>query len=325
MAPVANRPFLERMLTWLRLYEVTDVTVALNHLPEVIMRHFGDGQAWGLNLQYLIEDAPLGSGGAIKNAEDLLGKGTFLVVNGDIFTDLNLAKMLDFHQRRQAQMTISLERVEDPTPYGVVDMEADGRLRRFVEKPSREEAPSNYINAGVWLFEPEMLQKMPPAGQPFSVEREFWPGSLEQGVAMFGYAEEYYWLDIGTVERYLQAHLDLLGGRIQAELAEPQVSPGIWLGKDTEIHSQAKLRPPVIIGAHTRIGPGAEITESVVGPNSEIMAGATVSSSVLWEGCAVEAGATVCHSVIGARQRIPAGAMLENAAMEDQGACAPEP
>ncbi|NIM04281.1 MAG: NTP transferase domain-containing protein [Armatimonadetes bacterium] len=324
IVPLANTPFLERMLTWLRRHGLMDVILAVNHLPEMIRDCFGDGSSFGVNLEFLLEDIPLGSGGAIRNAQHLLGEETFLVLNGDILTDLNLEKMIQFHRTRKAQMTISLARVEDPSGYGVVDMEADGRLRRFVEKPAPEEAPSNYINAGAWLFEPETLDKMPVKGTPFSVEREFWPKCLEEGMPMFGYPEDCYWMDIGTVNRYLEAHRDLLAGRIQVSIKEPEISPRIWQGKGAQVHPGATLIAPVIIGAGATVGPDAEISDTVIGPGSIIEAGAVVCKSVLWEKVQVGQGARITNSVIGARQKIDPKRILDDTAVEELGARSPE-
>ena len=323
IVPLANRPFLERMVVWLRRHGLTDVILALNHLPEMIESQFGNGRSLGVSLRYLLEEPPLGSGGAMRNAQHLLGEDTFLVLNGDIFTDLNLREMIEFHRLRKAKMTISLAQVEDPSGYGVVEMDAVGRLRRFVEKPPPGEAPSNYINAGAWLFQAEMLEKMPAGGQPFSVERDFWPACLREGVAFFGYPGECYWMDIGTVSRYLQAHHDLLAGRISAHIEEPETSPGVWIGEGTRIHAEARLRPPVIIGRKAEIAAGAEISDSVVGPGSRIGAGAVVRGSVLWEEVEVGSDAQIVRSVIGARQSIAPDSVLEETALEDRGACAP--
>jgi len=324
MVPVANKPFLERVLGWLKRYQLTDITLALNYSPDRIMHHLHDGSAFGVKLRYLIEDSPLGSGGAIKNAAQLLGNEPFLVLNGDILTAINLKEMIDFHRQNNSQITISLAQVEDPSHYGVVAMEANGRLNKFVEKPPAGEAPSNYINSGVWIFEPSVLSEMPPAGAPFSIEREFWPNFLQEGKPMFGFASDSYWIDIGTIERYKQAHRDLLAGRIEVELAEKQVSPGIWLGEGAKIVPGAVLQPPVIIGAHTRICAGAQITNSVVGAGCNIADGAIIQGSVLWEEVEVGKAAGIVDSVIGAGQKIAEGTQFCNAAIEDLGAKAPQ-
>ena len=324
MVPVANKPFLERVLGWLKRYQLTDITLALNYSPDRIMHHLHDGSAFGVKLRYLIEDSPLGSGGAIKNAAQLLGNEPFLVLNGDILTAINLKEMIDFHRQNNSLITISLARVEDPSHYGVVAMEANGRLTRFVEKPPAGEAPSNYINSGVWIFESSVLDEMPPAGTPFSIEREFWPNFLQEGKPMFGFANDSYWIDIGTVQRYLQAHKDLLAGRIAVELAEKQVSPGIWLGEGAKIEPGAALQAPMIIGAHTRICAGAEISNSVIGPGCNIADGAILQGSVLWEEVEVGKKAKMVDSVIGAGQKIGENRQLCNAAIEDLGAKAPQ-
>lgn len=324
IVPIANKPFMERMLSWLQSYGMTEVVLALNYLPQMISDQLGDGSTWGLKLDYLIEDEPLGSGGAIKNAQHLMGSETFLVLNGDVFTDLDLGQMIEFHRQRGAQMTISLAEVDDPSGFGVVEMAADGRLRRFVEKPPKEEAPSRYINAGAWLFEPEILDKMPERGKPFSIEREFWPLCLEQGVPMYGYPGNCYWLDIGTVERYKEAHRDLLAGRVSTDIEEPETAPGIRVGAGAQVSCNAQLVPPVIIGAGAEIADGAQVSGSVVGAGCKIGPRAVLQESIIWEGAEIGADAEVLNSVVGARQKVAEGHILNDTALPDYGACAPK-
>jgi NDP-sugar pyrophosphorylase family protein len=324
LAPLANLPFIDRMLSWLSKHDLREIVIALNHFPEMIQGYIGDGDRWGIKVDYLLEEIPLGSGGAIKNAQQLLaGEDTFLVLNGDILTDLDLTKMLDFHRRNSSQITISLTQVEDPSHFGVVDQTRAGRLLCFVEKPSPGAAPSNLVNAGAWIFQAEALERMPPQGQPFSVEREFWPQCLAEGLPMFGYFEPCYWLDIGTIERYLQANQDIMAGKIRPILQEKEVSPGIWLGDGATVSDEVTLVPPVIIGAGAKIGAGAAIARSVIGPGTIIESGASVADSVLWENIKVESGATIIHSVIGGKQVVAGDTLLEGSALQDLGASAP--
>jgi NDP-sugar pyrophosphorylase family protein len=323
MVPIANRPFMERALDWLARAGIQEVIIALNHMPERISEHFGTGRQWGVKLSYIIEDTPLGSGGAIRNATSLLADETFLVINGDILTDLDLKQMTAFHRERGSQISISLAKVEDPSHYGVVDMEPDGRLRRFVEKPPRAEAPSNFINAGVWLFEPEMLAEMPPIGEPFSVERAFWPACLARGVRMYGYYEDCYWIDIGTLEHYRQVHQDLLAGKINIEFKEHETQPGIWVGAGAQVAAGAAITAPVIIGEHARIAAGAQISNSVIGPDCVVETGAQVTECVLWEKVRIGTGMQVHDCVIGARQEITQKSLFSEACC-DAGACAPQ-
>jgi NDP-sugar pyrophosphorylase family protein len=325
LAPLANLPFIDGMLSWLSRHGLKEIIVALNHFPEMICAYIADGRRWGVKVDYLLEEIPLGSGGAIKNAQDFIaGEATFLVVNGDVLTDLDLTAMLAFHRAKASQITISLTRVDDPSHFGVVDQAPGGQLQRFVEKPPAGAAPSNLINSGAWLFQGEMLSLMPPRGTPFSVEREFWPQCLAQGRRMFGYFESCYWLDIGTIERYLQANQDILAGKIRPTLREKEISPGIWLGAGAEVSPEALLTPPVILGSGVKIEGGAVVSGSVIGPETVIEAGAEVRDSVLWEKITVASGATILHSVIGGKQLIAGGSRLENFAIQDRGASPPE-
>jgi mannose-1-phosphate guanylyltransferase len=324
LAPLANLPMLDRLLSWLSRHELREIILALNHFPEMIREFIGDGSRWGLRVEYLLEEIPLGSGGAIKNAEHLLaGEETFFVLNGDVLTDLDLGEMLAFHRRNSSQITISLTQVEDPSHFGVVEQTDSGRLLRFVEKPAPGDAPSNFVNSGVWLFDRAALSRMPPRGTPFSVEKEFWPQSLAEGFPLFGYYEPCYWLDIGTVERYRQANQDIMAGKIKAALQEKAVSPGLWLGEGATISAQANLIPPVIIGAGASIGARAIIARSVIGPGTMIEAGGNVEDSVLWERVKVETGAQIIRAVIGGRQTIAANIRREDFALPDLGAQSP--
>jgi mannose-1-phosphate guanylyltransferase len=324
LVPIGNRPFMERVFEWLHHYEISDAVLALSHFSDHIQDHLGDGSAWHIKLSYLLEDQPLGSGGAIKNAQQILGDKPFLVLNGDILTDLDLSKMILFHQQRKAKMTISLAQVDDPSHYGVVALDDRNRLLRFVEKPAPDQAPSRYINAGVWIFEPDMLDLMPPQGEPFSVERKFWPHCLEQDIPMYGYAEECYWLDIGTLERYKQANQDLLVGGIHMGVDGREIAPGIWISEGVEIHPSAHLAAPVIIGAHTTIGEGTAVTNSVIGTRCSIQSHAHIADSVLWDEVTIGSKAHIRNSIVGSRQVVSEAAVMTDKALSDSGARAPE-
>jgi mannose-1-phosphate guanylyltransferase len=173
LTPILGRPFLEHVLAWLRRHDVRDVTLLLGHMAGPIRDHFGDGRAFGVSLSYVSEETPLGSGGAIKQLEHEL-TAPFFAINGDIYTDLDLQEMADRHARSGAEVTMALVPVDDPSQYGVVDLDRRGRIRRFVEKPPPEQAPSNLVNAGVWLFEPAAVRRI-AAGRYTMVEQELFP------------------------------------------------------------------------------------------------------------------------------------------------------
>jgi NDP-sugar pyrophosphorylase family protein len=317
MVPMLNRPFLEHMIDWLGAHGIREIIVTTSYLPEAIREHFKSGAGHGVSIEYVVEERPLGTGGAIKNAEPLLD-GTFFVFNGDILTGLNLQDMARQHRESGAQASISLTWVEDPTPYGVIETDESGRILRFREKPKPHEVTTQYINAGTYIFEPEVLKGM-PAGRGFSIEREFYPQALERGVPMYGYRDRSYWLDIGTVDKYIQAHCDILAGKLQRRGAGEEVEPGVWAGPDTQIGPDAKLSAPVVIGARCVVGARATVGPyAVLGDEVHIREDASVSNSVLWRGASVGAGAAVDRCILGNGVAVPAGRHLSGEAIADQ-------
>ena len=296
MAPVVNRPFLEHILDWLRGHGVTDVILTTHYLPDAIADHFGDGSRHGVRLTCLQEEEPLGTGGAIKNAEHLL-HDTFLVLNGDILTDIDLSAMIAYHRDQGAQATLALTWVDDPTPFGAVETSPDGRIHCFREKPKPEEVTTHYINAGVYVFEPALFQEMPSG--VFSVERDLYPRLVGKGVPLFGYHTQGYWLDIGTVEKYLQAHQDILDGKVPARVPGRQVTPGVWADRSALIDPRAILEPPLVVGAGAQVGAGARVgSYSVLGDGSAVGEGAILNSSVVWPGSVVDPGAELADCVV---------------------------
>jgi NDP-sugar pyrophosphorylase family protein len=286
------------------------VILSISHMPDVIRSTMGDGQAAGVRLRYVLEEEPLGTAGGVRNAADLVD-GRVVVLNGDILTDLDLRAMLEAHQTRGAKASIYLTPVENPTAYGLVELEADGRVRRFLEKPGWDEVTTNTINAGVYVLERELLDLI-PKGQTYSMEREFFPALLERRVPFLGHVPRAYWLDIGTAAKYLQAHQDLLDRLVQSHASPPgrRVQEG-WLGTGIDLHSTVRLRAPVVIGAGCRleqdvvVGPG-----TVLGGGCRLEAGAQVEGAVLWEDVSVGAGARLHGCLVGRACRIGAHAEL---------------
>jgi mannose-1-phosphate guanylyltransferase len=317
MVPMVNRPFLEHMIEWLRAHQIRDVILTTGYLPEAIQEHFKSGAAHGVHIEYVVEEQPLDTGGAIKNCEALLDE-SFFVFNGDILTELDLTDMAQEHRASRAKVTISLTYVEDPTPYGVIETDESGRIRRFSEKPRPEEVTSHYINAGTYLFEPEVLAEM-PAGKRFSIEKDFYPQALAKGIVMHGYRDRSYWLDIGTAAKYIQAHQDILSRKLARRGRAVEAAPGIWMGADVEIAADAELTPPVVIGERCVIASGARIGPfAVLGDEVRIEAGARVANSVLWSGVVVGAGASVERCIAGRNAAIAPGLHLEDQAVADQ-------
>jgi len=296
MLPVINRPFLEHTIAYLKRYQVRDIVLAVSYLPEVIQRYFADGPDFGVGLTYAVEPSPLGTAGAVKNAERHLD-GTFVVLNGDIFTELDIAEMLAFHRQREAAVTIALTRVENPCAFGVVETDSRSRVRRFVEKPSPDQVTTNWINAGVYIIEPEVLGYIPAHGF-YMFEKGLFPRLLELGQPVYGYPlRSGYWLDMGTPEKYLQLNCDLLAARAISALTG-RFENGLHLGQEVAIHPSAEITGPVLIGDRCSIGRGAcVIGPVVIGPGSSIGEDATVERAVLWAGARVAAGATISGCV----------------------------
>jgi len=317
MVPMVNRPFLEHMIEWLRAHGVRDVILTTGYLPDAIQEHFKSGSAHGVRIEYVVEDQPLDTGGAIKNAEALLDE-SFFVFNGDILTELDLTHMAEEHRRSGAKVSISLTWVEDPTPYGVIDTDESGRILSFREKPKPDEVTSHYINAGTYLFEPEVLAEM-AAGSRFSIEKDFYPQALAKGMAMHGYRDSSYWLDIGTAAKYIQAHQDILSGKLARRGRAVEAAPGIWMGAGAEVAPDAELVPPVVMGERCVIASGARVGPfAVLGDEVRIEAGARVANSVLWSGATVGARASLERCIAGRNAAISPGVHLEDQAVADQ-------
>jgi NDP-sugar pyrophosphorylase family protein len=303
LLPIANQPFLERQLAWLASHDVDDVVLSMGYLPDAFQAHFAregrpDGFD-GVTVRYAVEDEPLGTAGAIRYAASGIDD-RFVVCNGDILTDLDLGAMVRFHDERGAHATISLTRVDDPSAFGVVPTRPDGGVIAFVEKPPRDIAPSPWINAGTYVLEPEFLDRIPPRLN-VSIERETFPRMLDEPGRLFGFQADSYWLDIGTPEKYMQAHLDVLGGRLGLPPAPGarEATPGVWVQGHAEIDPRASLAPPVLVGDGTRIEAGARVGMSVLGPGVVIERGTDVQRAVLHAQVRVSCGSVVRDAVVG--------------------------
>lgn len=265
----------------------------MGFLPEVIRREMKDGHHLGVKLAYSIEKEPLGTSGAVKNAEAALD-GPFFVLNGDMLTGIDLEEMAKRHQEAKAKVTIALTPVNDPTLYGVVETDDKGMVTAFVEKPTWDKVKSNLINAGVYILEPEVL-KHAPAGAPSMFETHLFPKLLEMGEPMLAFASKEYWIDIGAPDKYLKANLDILKQRGEHVLME-----GISV-----IHPDARLEPPVLIGEGCRIGPGAHIIgPTVLGSGCGIAENVKIESSVLWDNVHVWHDSRLESCVIGSESII---------------------
>ena len=308
IVPILNRPFLEHLLRYLEKHGIRDVILALGYLPDPIQRCLGDGAQFGVRLTYLVEDSPLGTAGAVKNAESFLG-GTFMVFNGDVLTEIDLTAMIKRHEEIKPKASIALTPVANPTIYGVVETDAQGMVQRFVEKPSWDKVTTNMINAGIYILEPEVMAHV-PASTPSMFEHHLFPLLLEMGEPMLSYSSDAYWIDIGTPEKYLKVHHDLLLMRYNQEVRTEG---------ESQIHPTAQIKGPALIAEGCVIATGAQIKgPTVLGRGCEVGQGAVVEGSVLWDGAKVREGAVLKNCVIGSGGCVEEGCyILEDSILGD--------
>lgn len=315
LVPVLNRPLLEHLLRHLAEHRVDDIVIAGSASNRAIEEHFGDGASLGVRLRYSYETEPLGSGLAVKQAAAGF-EGAFFVFNGDILTDLDIGAMLERHRATGATLSIALAPVDEPWHFGVAEVDPDERILGFVEKPRPEEAKSNLINAGTWIFEPEVLDYVPEAGaRDGSLERVTFPALIRAGRRVQGFAWGGYWIDIGSPERYLQANRDLL----DEEAAAVATSEVILLAEaDATVDAEAEIGGAVLVGREVGVRRAARLMgPAVLGEGCTIEEGATVDGSVLWERVEVGVGAVVRDSILGRGVVVGRGSVLENAVLAD--------
>jgi mannose-1-phosphate guanylyltransferase len=303
MVPVMNVPFLERTLRRLKEAGIDDVILPAGYLPEAITSYFGDGGQLGLNIRYVIEETPLGTAGALKNVEQFI-TGPFFVLNGDVLTSLDLRAMRAYHEKQGGVASLHLIRVDDPSAFGCVVHDASGRISAFVEKPKREEAPTNEINAGTYLLDASVLDAI-PSGRPVSIERETFPQLIAAGRKLYAYTTSDYWIDLGKPQAYLDSHRNIFDGSMPLGVQPGADGPGA-----KGVPSSAII-PPIFVGRNVRVAPDAQIGPyTVLGDDCEVGSGAVVADSLLWDGVVVEAGARLDWAIVASRARIGAGAVV---------------
>ncbi len=306
MVPILNRPFLEHMIDYLKGHGVSQIILAMGYLPDRIQAHFGDGAGLGVELTYVIEDSPLGTAGAVKNVEALLDD-TFIVCNGDILTDVDLTNMVAYHRSSGAKATIALTEVEDPTRFGVVETQASGRVRRFIEKPSWDAVTSHWINAGTYILEPAVLALV-PQGNHHMFEQGLFPALLRGGEPVFAYPSNGYWIDIGTPQKYLEVHHDLLLGRTPHTLLGPPTQDNLWIGPGCHIDPTAHFTGPVVLGTGCRLEAKVRISgPAVLGDGCQIGAGSIVEEAVIWP-----------HTQLGRQVMVRRSVIADHCQVEDE-------
>ena len=318
MIPIVNTPCMEHIVMLLKNHGFTEIVVTLQFMPEEIQDYFGDGSDWGVSIGYSIEDAPAGTAGSVKLAEEQLEGERVLVISGDALTDCDLSRVLEFHENNGAEATMVLKSVENPLDFGIVITEEDGRISRFLEKPAWGQVFSDTVNTGIYVFEPTALAEIPSEGE-YDFSKELFPKLLEAGRPLYGYVTEDYWEDIGNLEQYMRAQRDVLDGKIRG-VRPPgtRLRENVYVGHRAQVDDE-ELEGPVVIGENVRVDQGARISPySVIAGNVVVGAGATVERSVIAEGTYVGEGAELVDTLVGRSSYIQERArILERSALGD--------
>ena len=325
LVPVVNRPILWHVLRLLKRHEVTECYITLHYLAEQITTALSGLGDFGMKINYSFEDTPLGTAGSVKILESQL-KDTFIVISGDVMTDFDLSELIAFHKKRGAMVTIGLVRVPNPLEYGVVLTDAEGRVKKFLEKPSWSEVFSDTVNSGIYVIEPEALTGV-DTDRPFDFSKELFPKLLKAGEPIYALPLEGYWCDVGMPAQYISAHHDILSGKTKVEIPGKQVSDKVWLEEGVEVHANAELSGPCLIGAKTTIANGARIgSMTCIGSNVTIEKGAIISRSVIYDFAYVgrESEAKGCvlgkNTVLRPRSRVFEGAVIGDGTQLGSGA-----
>jgi mannose-1-phosphate guanylyltransferase/phosphomannomutase len=315
LLPVANRPIMEHVLRLLKRHGFEETIVTVQFLAALVRNYFGDGEEFGMSLRYATEEMPLGTAGSVRNAEDELRDEPFLVISGDALTDMDLSALVRYHKDNGALVTVGLARVPDPLEFGIVITQEDGRIQRFLEKPTWGQVFSDTVNTGVYVMEAEVLAEVPP-GEVVDWSGDVFPELLKRGAPLFGYISDRYWEDVGTHESYLKAQGDVLAGRVQTDIAGFEVSPGVWVDEGAEVDPDAVLTGPLCIGDYAKVEAGAHLREyTVVGSNVVVKEGAFLHRAVVHNNVYVGQGVTLRGCVVGKNTDVMRLARIEEGAV----------
>jgi mannose-1-phosphate guanylyltransferase/phosphomannomutase len=318
MVPIVGKPCMEHILELLREHGFNDVVVTVAFLPQAIRSYFGDGSSLGINIEYSVEESPLGTAGSVRLASDRLDD-TFLVISGDALCDIDLNKIVAFHEEKGAAVTIGLKAVENPLEFGIVVTDENGRVERFLEKPSWGQVFSDTINTGIYVLEPEVLRHI-PTDRPFDFSKELFPLLLEMGRPIYGYVCEGYWQDIGNLDQYRQANADALDEKVRLSIEGLKIRGDVWVGEGVEIDDVEGVEGPAFIGNYCTISPESSVGPySVLGPGTTLRERARVSRSVIDASCYIGRSATIEGAILGRNCDVrPHARVHEGVAIGDQ-------
>lgn len=326
LAPVVNRPVMEHIIRLLVSQRMNEIMINLHYMPEIISGYFTDGGELGASITYSHEERLLGTAGGVKKVREWFGHQTFLVIGGDDFCDMRIQEAVEFHKGRKALATIVLSPIEDPSQYGIVVTDPEGRITSFQEKPARDAALSLMANTGIYIFEPEIFSLIPD-GKVYDFGRELFPLLLKKSLPFYGTPLPGYWCDVGSLKEYAQCHWDILEGKAKVQTPPIWVSTTsgesssptdarVWKEEGTVIHSSARLRGNVLIGKNVSIGKGVVIEgPAVIGDSCLIHEGAFLKQSILWESVTVGREASLIQCIAGKGYQVSSGAVREDACL----------
>ena len=316
LVPIINRPVMEYLVLLLKQHGFHDIMVNVHYLGDVIVDHFGDGSKWGVNIHWSREDELWGDAGSVKRVQEFFQNETFLVIGGDDLTDMDLTAVVQTHKQKQATATLALSLVDDPSEYGIVQLDDNSRITRFLEKP-KGEVFSKTANTGVYVFEPSVFELI-PAHTFFLFGKQLFPLLMEKELPMYGHVTQAYWKDVGNVKVYKQTQRDVLEGQVNALLPLHQAGKNVWKGDNVVMDPSVKLGSPVAIGSNVTIEAGATVGDnSVIGDNCRIGAGATVQDTILWEGVTVGAGTHLERCIVGRNVQVHTNAAIFDGIIAD--------
>lgn len=309
MVPMVDKPVISHILALLRRHDIHDVVITVGYMAESIQDYFGDGSSLGMNIEYSVEETPLGTAGSVKQAQDLLDE-TMIVISGDAVTDIDLSAVIEYHRQKEAMATLTLYRVANPLEYGVVIIDDEGRIQQFLEKPSWGEVISDTVNTGIYILEPEIFDYF-ESGIPFDFSNDLFPIMMEKEDPMYGYVAEGYWCDVGNLDEYRRATRDILARKVQIDEPGEHIGGEVWVGKGVEIAPDAQLYGPVYLGKGVKIKQGVIIRgPTAVEEYSVVDRFAHLDRSVVWRNSYVGEGVEIRGAVIGQQSSIKRKAVV---------------
>ena len=318
MVPVVNKPIIGHIFNLLRKNNIGDAVVTLCYLTDFIKDYLENGAPSGVKVSYSMEDRPLGTAGSVKKVESHLDK-TFVVLSGDLLTDIELSEIVKFHKEKGGSATIALTRVPNPVEYGIVTTDSEGRIASFLEKPEWGQVFTDTVNAGIYVLEPEVLKYIPEDKQ-FDFSKDLFPTLTREKEQIYGCIADGYWSDIGNIEQYQQANYDALQGRVKLDIPGKEVQRSVWVDEGTEVEPGVELRPPIMIGRDCVVREGSRIGElSVVGSNVIVENGTSIKRSIVWDNTTLRSMAELSGCIVGGKCDVRSRAkILENAVVADE-------